>query len=230
MSGEKISGIPGFVSGLHHGRLRLAGAQLLLVADDLEEIAVNTMTFGAPHWFWGLLVIPFLALLFVRAEQRGAAALAGIRRPAFAPATGRNGQSLPARIAFRFCSCSGSRLHRQSGATALRLHLRRCKAQRARSHFRGRYFAEHAFKRCPAQSARSRQTCRAGFGQRTARRSSGSDCFRRSRIFAGTVDDRLRRGSGSDQRSGHEHNSRRRDKHLRSDRSRDEHLRKKRSR
>lgn len=28
------------------------------------------MTFGAPHWFWGLLVIPFLAGLFVRAERR----------------------------------------------------------------------------------------------------------------------------------------------------------------
>ena len=28
------------------------------------------MTFGAPHWFWGLLVIPLLALIFVRAERR----------------------------------------------------------------------------------------------------------------------------------------------------------------
>jgi Ca-activated chloride channel homolog len=28
------------------------------------------MTFGAPHWFWALLLIPFLALLFVRAERK----------------------------------------------------------------------------------------------------------------------------------------------------------------
>ncbi|MEY2494454.1 MAG: Ca-activated chloride channel [Verrucomicrobiota bacterium] len=28
------------------------------------------MTFGAPHWFWALLVIPLLALIFVRAERR----------------------------------------------------------------------------------------------------------------------------------------------------------------
>ena len=30
------------------------------------------MSFGAPEWFWGLLAIPILALLFVRAESRGA--------------------------------------------------------------------------------------------------------------------------------------------------------------
>src|SRR2546430_9157683 len=29
------------------------------------------MNFGAPIWFWGLLVIPMLAALFARAEQRG---------------------------------------------------------------------------------------------------------------------------------------------------------------
>ena len=28
------------------------------------------MTFGAPHWFWALLIIPFLVLLLVRAERR----------------------------------------------------------------------------------------------------------------------------------------------------------------
>jgi Ca-activated chloride channel family protein len=28
------------------------------------------MTFGAPHWFWALLAIPFVILLFVRAERR----------------------------------------------------------------------------------------------------------------------------------------------------------------
>jgi Ca-activated chloride channel homolog len=29
------------------------------------------MTFGAPHWLWGLLLIPILIALFIRAEQRG---------------------------------------------------------------------------------------------------------------------------------------------------------------
>ncbi|MEY2504217.1 MAG: Ca-activated chloride channel, partial [Verrucomicrobiota bacterium] len=28
------------------------------------------MSFGAPQWFWALLVIPFLAIIFVRAERR----------------------------------------------------------------------------------------------------------------------------------------------------------------
>ncbi len=30
------------------------------------------MTFGAPEWFWGLLLIPVLIAIFVRGEQRGA--------------------------------------------------------------------------------------------------------------------------------------------------------------
>jgi len=29
------------------------------------------MTFGAPQWLWGLLLIPILIALFVRAEHRG---------------------------------------------------------------------------------------------------------------------------------------------------------------
>jgi Ca-activated chloride channel family protein len=29
------------------------------------------MTFGAPHWLWGLLLIPILIALFIRAENRG---------------------------------------------------------------------------------------------------------------------------------------------------------------
>ncbi len=33
------------------------------------------MTFGAPFWLWGLLVLPLAVLLFVRAEQRSAARL-----------------------------------------------------------------------------------------------------------------------------------------------------------
>jgi Ca-activated chloride channel homolog len=36
----------------------------------LEKIAV--MSFGAPGWFWGLLLLPLLAFLFVRAERRAA--------------------------------------------------------------------------------------------------------------------------------------------------------------
>jgi Ca-activated chloride channel family protein len=35
----------------------------------LEKIA---MTFGAPHWFWALLAIPFLVVLFARGERRAA--------------------------------------------------------------------------------------------------------------------------------------------------------------
>ena len=33
------------------------------------------INFGAPNWFWGLLVIPLLVILFVRAEKRAAARL-----------------------------------------------------------------------------------------------------------------------------------------------------------
>jgi len=33
------------------------------------------MNFGAPNWFWGLLLIPVLAVLFARAERRSAARL-----------------------------------------------------------------------------------------------------------------------------------------------------------
>ncbi|MEP6686682.1 MAG: VWA domain-containing protein, partial [Verrucomicrobiota bacterium] len=33
---------------------------------------MNILTFGAPHWFWCLLIIPFLVLFFLRAERRGA--------------------------------------------------------------------------------------------------------------------------------------------------------------
>jgi len=29
------------------------------------------MTFGAPEWLWGLLLIPLLIALFVRSEHRG---------------------------------------------------------------------------------------------------------------------------------------------------------------
>jgi Ca-activated chloride channel family protein len=39
----------------------------------LEEIAL--MNFGAPGWFWALLVLPFAVLLFVRSEKRSAARL-----------------------------------------------------------------------------------------------------------------------------------------------------------
>src|SRR5437588_11503053 len=29
------------------------------------------MTFGAPEWLWGLLLVPLLVALFLRAERRG---------------------------------------------------------------------------------------------------------------------------------------------------------------
>jgi len=41
--------------------------------------------FGAPIWFWALLVIPVLALLFARAEQRGIARLREFVSPRLLP-------------------------------------------------------------------------------------------------------------------------------------------------
>ena len=43
------------------------------------------MSFGAPIWFWALLVIPVLALLFARAEQRGIARLREFVSPRLLP-------------------------------------------------------------------------------------------------------------------------------------------------
>ncbi|MBV9618492.1 MAG: VWA domain-containing protein [Verrucomicrobia bacterium] len=43
------------------------------------------MTLGAPVWFWGLVTIPILALLFARAEQRGAARLREFVSPRLLP-------------------------------------------------------------------------------------------------------------------------------------------------
>src|SRR5207245_1771894 len=37
-----------------------------------QQLAIgNPMTFGAPEWLWGLLLIPLLVALFVSAERRG---------------------------------------------------------------------------------------------------------------------------------------------------------------
>jgi Ca-activated chloride channel family protein len=49
----------------------------------LEEIAM--MSFGAPIWFWALLAIPFLAVLFARAEQRGVVKLREFVSPRLLP-------------------------------------------------------------------------------------------------------------------------------------------------
>jgi Ca-activated chloride channel family protein len=49
----------------------------------LEKIAV--MTFGTSIWFWALLVIPVLALFFVRAEQRGVVRLREFVSPRLLP-------------------------------------------------------------------------------------------------------------------------------------------------
>jgi len=43
------------------------------------------MSFGAPIWFWALLVIPVLVLLFARAEQRGIARLREFVSPRLLP-------------------------------------------------------------------------------------------------------------------------------------------------
>ena len=43
------------------------------------------MSFGAPIWFWALLVIPVLALLFARAERRGIARLREFVSPRLLP-------------------------------------------------------------------------------------------------------------------------------------------------
>jgi Ca-activated chloride channel family protein len=68
---------------LHHERLRPAGGAAFVVANHLEKIAM--MSFGAPIWFWALLVIPVLALLFGRAEQRGIARLREFVSPRLLP-------------------------------------------------------------------------------------------------------------------------------------------------
>jgi Ca-activated chloride channel homolog len=49
----------------------------------LEEIAM--MSFGAPIWFWALLAIPFLTVLFARAEQRGVVKLREFVSPRLLP-------------------------------------------------------------------------------------------------------------------------------------------------
>ena len=48
--------------------MRAVGGANAFVTNDLEKIA---MTFGAPEWLWGLLLIPLLIALFVRSEHRG---------------------------------------------------------------------------------------------------------------------------------------------------------------
>ena len=81
------------------------------------------MTFGAPEWLWGLLVIPLLIALFVRAEHRGLQAVAAVRFRAPSAAARGNRQSAAAHHKIWFTvawACSG---HRQSGATALGLHF-----------------------------------------------------------------------------------------------------------
>src|SRR5205809_3276184 len=50
------------------GWVRAVGGANAFVTNNLEEIA---MTFGAPEWLWGLLLIPLLIALFLRSEHRG---------------------------------------------------------------------------------------------------------------------------------------------------------------
>ena len=62
---EQISAIPRPVSGLHHGRLRLAPRAGSPVANDLEETAMNTTDVSAHHSGCGdLLHCPVSAFCF----------------------------------------------------------------------------------------------------------------------------------------------------------------------
>ena len=67
------------------------------------------MSFGAPVWFWALLVLPALGLLFLRAEQRSAERLKEFVAPKLVAATRRDRESLPPRFALRACCSSASR-------------------------------------------------------------------------------------------------------------------------
>ncbi len=55
------------------------------LANDLEETAV-IMNFGAPQWFWALLLVPLGLLLFLQAERRGARRLRDFVSPRLLPA------------------------------------------------------------------------------------------------------------------------------------------------
>jgi Ca-activated chloride channel family protein len=56
---------------LFDGRLRRLARANAFVANDLEKVAMSFVSFGAPQWLWGLLLIPLLVALFVSAENRG---------------------------------------------------------------------------------------------------------------------------------------------------------------
>ncbi|MEP6955327.1 MAG: VWA domain-containing protein [Chthoniobacterales bacterium] len=49
---------------------------------------MNSLTFGASHWLWALLVLPVVAFLFVRAERRAAARLGQFVAPRLLPQLG----------------------------------------------------------------------------------------------------------------------------------------------
>ena len=81
------------------------------------------MTFGAPEWLWGLLLIPLLIALFVRSEHRGLKRLQQFVSARLLPQLAGT-VNRPRRI-IRFgllvaWACAGDR---QSGATALGLHF-----------------------------------------------------------------------------------------------------------
>jgi Ca-activated chloride channel family protein len=67
---------------LHYERVRFAGCATVVVANDLEKIAMN---FGAPEWFWALLAIPVLIVIYVRAEHRAIARLRQFVAPRLLP-------------------------------------------------------------------------------------------------------------------------------------------------
>ncbi len=86
------------VSDLFDGGRRAPAGRAAALANHLEKAA---MTFGNPIWLWALLVLPALAFFFARAEQLGAEKLQKFVAARLLAATGRDGQSRPAHLAFR---------------------------------------------------------------------------------------------------------------------------------
>jgi len=95
------------------------GGANAFVTNDLAKIA---MTFGAPEWLWGLLLIPLLIALFMRAEHRGLQRLQQFVSARLLPQlAGTVNRAAHHKIWFAIAwACAGNR---QSGATALGLHL-----------------------------------------------------------------------------------------------------------
>ena len=81
------------------------------------------MSFGAPEWLWGLLLVPLLIALFVHSEHRGLKRLqlfvSARLLPQLAGTVNRRRRIRKIWFAIAW-PCAGDR---QSGATALGLHF-----------------------------------------------------------------------------------------------------------